>query len=280
MCKIPYVCILHEQKHDIDVDIEMHQFIIKDYVPLSNSLETPFFTVQTKEADIVAGYKKIAKLERHFSDEQILILNGDDVNKIKDRILTIAFLDIDKFSELSEILKGNENLLVEFLQEYYRTSTEIIFKFNGLLDKFSGDCTMAIFGVLSKDRTGTEGAICSVAAVVELMKFFKELVMKWTKIWKKYVPHKTNISLRCGINTGKVTFGNIGTVKTDQLTAIGTNVNIASRLESRAKPGKILISATTKERVESHYRLRPVGTLYNLKNIVGEFESFEVEWEK
>ena len=136
---------------------------MKDYIPISNSLETPFITDQTKESEIVTGYKKLAKLERHFSDEQILILNGNDVNKIKDRILTIAFLDIDKFSELSEILKGNHNLLVEFLQEYYRMSTVIIFKYNGTLDKFSGDCTMAIFGVLSKDKTGTDGAICSIS---------------------------------------------------------------------------------------------------------------------
>jgi class 3 adenylate cyclase len=72
-----------------------------------------------------------------------------------------------------------------------------------------------------------------------------------------------------------VTYGNMGTDKNDQLTAIGTNINIASRFEGAADPDKIVISSQTEMRVRDHFKVNEVDPV-NLKNIHGKFQAFEV----
>jgi class 3 adenylate cyclase len=104
---------------------------------------------------------------------------------------------------------------------------------------------------------------------------FKQVSRKWLAIWSTHIAQKISIDITCGIHTGTVTYGNIGTQKNDQLTAVGANVNIASRLETKATSNKIVISATTKSRVEDHFQLSSLGDS-DLKNIAGPFEIFEV----
>ena len=86
-----------------------------------------------------------------------------------------------------------------------------------------------------------------------------------------------DINLRCGIHTGVVPYGNIGTDKNDQLTAIGSNINIANRFEEAAgpSPNKIVISSQTEMVVKEYFRLDEIEPV-NLKNHHGKFQAFEV----
>jgi adenylate cyclase len=242
---------------------------IREELTLSESIDIKVI----RGDEILEAHKQLAKLERHFSNDQIQTLKFDEISKTKDRVLTIVFWDICNFSQLSEYLKGNRNLLVEFLQEFYSRVTETIFKNGGSLDKFVGDGAMAIFGIVSRDDK--VDAITAVLAALEMRQEFRQLLRKWLAIWRRHIPQKIDIDIRCGIHTGTVTYGNIGTLKNDQLTAVGADVNIASRLETKATPNKIVISTTTESRVRNEFQLKPMGSL-DLKNIGGAFTIFEV----
>lgn len=171
-------------------------------------------------------------------------------------------------------------LLVQFLQELYEITKESVFKFEGSIDKFMGDGKMALFGIPKKDDNGSSAAIAAVNCALELRKNFAEQKQKWIEIWKPYNRGRViDINLRCGIHTGVVTYGNMGTHKNDQLTAIGTNINIASRFEEAANPDRIVISSQTELLVKDYFRLNEIGPV-NLKNHHGMFQAFEVISEK
>lgn len=140
-----------------------------------------------------------------------------------------------------------------------------------------GDGILGLFSIPNKDDSGTADAISAIYAALEMKEVFENLTTDWTNIWKGYIEKNVNIdiSLRYGINTGYVIYGNIGSDKSDQLTAVGMRVNIASRLESKASPNKIVISTTTKERMHNHFNCNSLGIFPDLKNVTGEFEIFD-----
>ena len=154
---------------------------------------------------------------------------------------------------------------------------KIIFEYGGVLDKYMGDGVMCLFGFRNKPQDcSTENAICAVGAALELRERFKDLQAKWIDIWEKHVPHKITIGLKCGINTGYAIVGNIGTERRTQFTALGTTVNIASRLTDLCDSGQIIVSATTKSKISNQFELKSLGIVTELRNIHGPFEIFSV----
>jgi len=115
-----------------------------------------------------------------------------------------------------------------------------------------------------------------VEAALKLRERFKVLQTKWIDIWEKHIPHKITIGLKCGINTGYTIVSNIGTKKRAQFTALGTTVNIASRLADICNSQQIIVSTTTKSKISNQFELKSLGTLTDLKNIHGQFEIFTV----
>jgi adenylate cyclase len=223
---------------------------------------------------------KFKKLERHFSDKVIHLLDYEDLLKIQKRNLTIVFWDIENSSGMSDMLMSADMAYTELVQRWYRTVSDIIFEFDGSLDKFIGDGTMAIFGIPNKDPEGKQDAINAVATALKAREGFEAVKKEWNDKWIKDFSRNLNIKLRCGINTGKVFYGNFGTPRNDQLTAIGSEVHVASRfqsltLDSVTLPNRILISRTTETRVRGRFEIVERGT-YNLSKILGSFPVYEV----
>jgi adenylate cyclase len=100
------------------------------------------------------------------------------------------------------------------------------------------------------------------------------------KQWTLYTPQKIEIGLGCGIHTGDVLVGNVGTDFRDQFTALGPHVNFAQRIEARAKGGEILLSQSTEARVRSAILAERVGEISDVKNVPGEFAIFAAQSEK
>jgi len=231
--------------------------------------------------DLLEHERKISFLKRYFDPKlRNIIENNPELLNIKRKTVTIVFWDIRGFSKLCEILRDHPDLVAGFLKNYFKKSSEVVFKNNGVLDKFIGDAVMAIFGVFNNrmddDKTA---AINAVRASIEMQKEFNKLINKWIEEWQLYTPHKINIGLGCGIHTGEAIVGNLGTEDRDQFTAIGAHVNFDQRIESRAKNGQILISTTTKQRVQGEFKIRKIDTWNNIKNIPGEFDIFEIKYE-
>jgi class 3 adenylate cyclase len=192
---------------------------------------------------------------------------------VRQRTVTVCFWDIRGFSRLCEILKAHPTLISDFLREYCETAARVIFNHDGLLDKFIGDGVMALFGVLNhKDDDGKADALAAVSAAVDLRTAFEPLVTKWMQQWTLYTPQKIEIGLGCGIHTGEVLVGNVGTEFRDQFTALGPHVNFAQRIESRAKAGEILVSQSTEARVRPSVISSDAGEISDVKNIPGEFK--------
>jgi adenylate cyclase len=223
---------------------------------------------------------KLRKFERHFSDEIIVKLNYEELTKIKKRILTIVFWDIENSSILSDMLMAADIAYPELVKSWYRTISEIIFEFDGSIDKFMGDGTMAIFCIPNKDSEGKQDAINAVSASLKAREGFERVRQEWNEKWSKEFPRSFNIGLRCGINTGNVFYGNFGTPRNDQLTVMGSEVHIASRLQSlvledESHQDRILISRTTETRVRGEFNLIERGSV-NLRKILGSFPIYEV----
>ena len=222
--------------------------------------------------------QRINFLRRYFDPKVFDIIEREpSLLAIKRRMLTIVFWDIRGFSWLCEILKAKPELIAGFLQDYFETAAKVIFKYGGVLDKFIGDGIMAIFGVLNhRDDDGKTDAISAVKAALALIPEFDKLVQKWMPQWQLYAPDKIEIGLGCGIHTGEMLAGNMGTEFRDQFTAVGAPVNFASRIESRSKSGQVLISSSTEARVKGLFRTSQVEEVSDIKNIPGKFIIFDV----
>jgi class 3 adenylate cyclase len=203
--------------------------------------------------------------------------------EVEDRLITIVFWDIQGFSALCYSLEINPVLLTLFLKEFFDTSTQIILDHGGLVDKFLGDGVMALFGtdcLRNHGHDGADSAICAVSAAIEFRERFRILKIKWTGIWQKYIPSQINIGLKCGLNTGYATVGNIGTKKYDHFTAVGATVNLADRLANLSNNDEIIISVTTKSKILNNFELQELGVVGDLKNIPGSFKFYSVRKKK
>ena len=220
--------------------------------------------------------KTVSSFKRYFDPEICdKIENNPELLDTRKKTITIVFWDIRGFSRLCEILKDHTALISEFLKEYFEESSGTIFDHKGILDKFMGDAAMSLFGVFdhSDDR---ESAISAVNAAIEMQQKFDKLARKYMEKWQFSTPHRIKIGLGCGVHTGEVLVGNMGTKKRDHFTAIGAHVNFARRIENRAKDKQVLVSATTKQRIQRECKVNKLYTWNDIKNIPGEFNIYEV----
>ncbi|MEK9149794.1 MAG: adenylate/guanylate cyclase domain-containing protein, partial [Candidatus Desantisbacteria bacterium] len=226
----------------------------------------------------IKNQQRLTFLKRYFDPRVFgMIEREPNLLNIRQQTVTICFWDIRGFSGLCEILKAHPTLISDFLKDYFRVASEVIFKHQGVLDKFIGDGVMAIFGALNhKDDKGHKDAINAVKSSIDLRRDFNKVLKDWMKQWVLYTPCDIDVGLGCGIHTGEVLVGNVGTDAREQFTAIGPHVNFAQRLESRANIDQILISASTSARVGKQFNLKEFGIIDDVRHIPGKFRIFEV----
>ncbi|MGG9961232.1 adenylate/guanylate cyclase domain-containing protein [Ferruginibacter sp. SUN106] len=226
----------------------------------------------------IDSQKKLAVLKRYF-DPRVFskVENNNEVLNLKSRTVTIVFWDIRGFSKACEILKAHPQAIAEFLKDYFQLASTIIFKHNGVLDKFIGDGIMAIFGALNgRDAAGMEDAAFAAEAALELKIEFQTLLAEWIKHWKLYSAQVIEIGLGCGLHTGECLVGNVGTEIRDQFTALGPDVNLASRIEARTNNEQILVSSSTHSRLSANFNFESKGVINDIKNIPGDYPIFEL----
>lgn len=149
--------------------------------------------------------------------------------------LTIFFCDIKDFSQMSEELEAET--LTDLLNSFLTEITKIATKHGGTVNKFMGDAVMIVFGDTSDTHGIKSDCIRCVAMSIAIKKRMKVLQQEW---FKRGI--KKPLQIRMGINTGYCTVGTYGTAEHLDYTVLGTHVNLASRLETAAEPGQILIS--------------------------------------
>lgn len=171
-------------------------------------------------------------------------LNGDK------RELTILISDVRNFTTMTE--KSEPMELISLLDDYLSAMTEIIFKHNGIVDKFIGDGILAYWGAFTP---GSNHAQEAAQAALEMLERVKQLNEHWAQ------QGKGPIAIGVGINTGSVIFGNIGRGKKIEFTVIGDAVNLAARLEGLNKDfhTSIVIGESTRTRLGDMAQVRSLG---------------------
>lgn len=150
--------------------------------------------------------------------------------------LTIMFTDIVGFSSYCNTC--DPALVKLLLNEYFEVMIEIVFRYGGTIEKFTGDGLMVFFG---DPEEQPDHGLRGVRTAIEMQKAVHELKARWE------ADGKMPIQIRIGINTGDVIVGNMGSEKRMTYTVIGSAANLAQRLESSAPAGGILISSATRE---------------------------------
>lgn len=165
--------------------------------------------------------------------------------------LTILFADIRGFTSFSEAFPPQR--IVECLNEYFDEMGEVVFASWGTLDKFMGDGLMAFWGApLDDDLHAAHAVRCALAMLARA-----ELVRaKWTE--RLRLPSDLRIGI--GINTGQAIVGNIGSARHLSYTAIGDNVNLASRIEGLTSRYRapLLVGEGTYERIKQSFVCRVI----------------------
>jgi len=206
-----------------------------------------------------------SRLERFHSPQVIeMIIKGSEETKEnimepKELKATVLFNDIVGFTPLSEKMPPREiNLL---LNQFFSKMTDIVFKYDGTLDKFIGDGLMAVFGAPVEKKDDAERA---VMAALEMSKELEAMMDK--------IGMEKKFEVRIGINTGRVVAGNMGSPNRMEYTVIGDPVNLASRLESIAQPNQIIIGEETYKEVKGKFKVKKIG----LKKVKGKSEEILV----
>lgn len=166
------------------------------------------------------------------------------------RDLTALFVDIRGFTPLSERARPEE--VVEILNSYLNLCAHAIFEVGGTLDKFIGDAAMALFNApLDLDDHAFQAVKAAWAMKQGSRSLQEDLERRFGR----------TVQFGVGINSGDAVVGNIGADFRMDYTAIGDTINTAARLESNAKPGQILLSKETYERVKEKVEVSYLGEI-------------------
>ncbi|TPX60729.1 hypothetical protein PhCBS80983_g01647 [Powellomyces hirtus] len=167
----------------------------------------------------------------------------------RDVVGTILFADIRGFTQLSE--KSTPTEVVSLLNDFFERLVNIVFKYNGIVDKYIGDALMTAFGTLADE--GEDPEYRAVCAALE----FKEAIYDMNVERAKF--KKEPIAVGIGLNTGELLTGFIGSSRRLEYTCIGDTVNTSSRICAMAEPNQVLISQRTLEAIEGRFEVRVVG---------------------
>jgi class 3 adenylate cyclase len=171
---------------------------------------------------------------------------------------SVAFIDICSFTAISE--KETPDTVVQMLNKYFDLIVKEIITQNGTIDKFIGDCVMAVF----KGEFHVDRAVDACLAIRD-------------RINNLPAEHDFTPNVAIGINCGEMISGNIGsaTLKRLDYTVIGDTVNTAQRLQSVATKGQVVISESCYQKIKQSFNCNPIG-MTALKNKSAQVMLYEV----
>jgi adenylate cyclase len=221
---------------------------------------------QTKISGNIAIRRPVVDdLDREIILKQFGDGSGTKLGQEKD--LAILFTDIENYTQFAEAFPAYD--VVHVLNRYYQTMNEIIVHHKGIISDVAGDGILALFGVMEDSKNPVLDAINATHGMNTALVQFNEYLNQM---------YDRSFRIRAGINFGKVIVGNFDTGMMSKISAIGDEVNLASRIETANKNfgTQLLISQSAFEEVQglvkSHKMYRS-----GLKGKSGEYVLYEVE---
>jgi adenylate cyclase len=181
-------------------------------------------------------------VDRVVKREQDMHLGGSR------REISVLFADVVAFTPMTDQLGAEQ--VVGLLNELFTVLTEVVFRHGGTIDKFIGDCVMAVWGAATPADDHADRAL---AAAEDMLRFVEVGNEGW------FTKYGVRIELAIGVNSGPAIVGNVGSESRMEYTAIGDTVNVAARLEAIARPQQILATQATKNLSDGGYDFVDLG---------------------
>ncbi len=213
------------------------------------TIENSFFADKMKEE---AANKE--KLQRFLSPNlvqkvlagELLIQKGGE-----ERDVAILFSDIRQFTPMAG--RHRAGVIVDLLNRYFERMAEVVFDYDGTLDKFIGDALMAIWGA---PIASPNDAVNAVQAAIRMQLAMREFNIEAEELIGQ------PIGIGIGIDFGPVVAGLMGSSRTMNYTVIGSYVNRASRLCSNAGPGEVMVSDSMFRAISGKIACQPATSLH------------------
>ena len=158
------------------------------------------------------------------------------------KYITVLFADMSGFTKMSERMDAEE--VSKIMKSLWQRIDEVILQYGGLVDKHIGDAVMALFGAPTAQENDPERAVRAALAMQTVLQLFNQ-------------EYHVKLALRIGINSGQVVLDVMGVGK--EYTAIGDAVNVASRMETAAPIGGILIAQDTYQHVQGLFEVEALA---------------------
>jgi adenylate cyclase len=198
--------------------------------------------------------------------DHILAASGSSKDlglKPQEAEVTVLFCDMVDFTATAERLAPQEVMLL--LNRYFSHMTEVIFEHEGTLDKYIGDCIMAVFGA---PLAQPDHAARAARAALGLRQVTRRLMSSGPG---------GGMEFRIGISSGRVVSGDLGHAMRRDWTVLGATVNLAARMQSSvAKPGQIVLTEATRRGLGNEFEVRSLDVALRPKGISGDIRAFEL----
>ena len=200
----------------------------------------------------VAALERATRLRRFLSPQmaELIIDSGDEsILESHRREIVVVFCDLRQFTAFAESSEPEE--LMAVLSEYHAALGDLVFRYEGTLERFTGDGLMVVFNdPVPCDDAGLRAIRMAVAMRTRV----RDLAESWSR-------HGHDLAFGVGVAQGYATLGRIGFEGRVEYTAIGTVVNLAARLCAVAKPWQILVTQRVLHGAEDLVVHSPVGDL-------------------
>jgi len=164
------------------------------------------------------------------------------------KLVTVLFADVANYTSISEKLDPEE--VHQIMDGCFKVLMDEIHRYEGTIDKFTGDGVMALFGAPVAHEDHAQRACYAALAIQKAMGEYGEEREKECGV---------EFKMRVGLNSGPVIVGSVGNDLKMDYTAIGDTTNLASRMETMAKPGTVLVSSDTYKMARDFFKFEPLG---------------------
>jgi adenylate cyclase len=217
-----------------------------------------------KNAELARAHELVRRAFGRYVSEEVAasILQSPDGLEMggEEREVTILMSDLRGFTALAARLSPHE--VIEFLNLYLESMVDVISRHEGTIDEIIGDAILVIFGApLACEDHAAKAVACGLSMQLAMAEVNQRLVSKGA----------AELEMGIGIHTGRVIVGNIGSLRRTKYAAVGSNVNLAGRIESFTTGGQILISENTRAKIQSalridgQFQVEPKGASHSLQ---------------
>jgi class 3 adenylate cyclase len=221
-------------------------------------------SLAAKNAELARAHELVRRAFGRYVSEEVAasILKSPEGLELggEEREVTILMSDLRGFTALAARLTPHE--VIEFLNLYLEAMVDVISRYEGTIDEIIGDAILVIFGApLACEDHATKAVACGLAMQIAMAEVNRRLIAKGA----------AELEMGIGIHTGRVIVGNIGSLRRTKYAAVGSNVNLAGRIESFTTGGQLLISEGTREkikaplRIDGQFQVEPKGATRSLQ---------------